>query len=811
MSQDTGLFSVRRPRETLGGINFNSNIPQPASALKRASSIGIPQPQFTGTVGRSTSGSRMSLAPGRPNQPIFSRSSSGGNLAADLGMSAVKRSSSQMFQNIGGGRKSYAPPSVTQTPAQQQAQRRSSVYSRPSGAVGPFAHQSFFQSGPVPAGVPRDPRPLKDRSYQARLGQELMDYLTQYNFEMEMKHSLTHNTMKSPTQKDFNYMFQWLYHRIDPSYRFQKNIDQEVPPILKQLRYPFEKSITKSQIAAVGGQNWSTFLGLLHWMMQLAQMLERYDMGVYDDACAEAGVDISGDRIIFRFLSGAYHDWLQVGEDDDDEDADRLLVPHVEAMAAEFDNSNSKYLEELAVLEAENKNLLEQIEEMERSAPDIAKLDKHFKILETDKGKFEQYNASMEAKAEKYESRIKLLSDELEKAELELQQAEEEKAGLHAAVDRQGITTQDIDRMNSERERLQKGVENAAIRLEEAKAKAAEREYEAVRRLDELERVVEKYNSLAYQVGIVPSSAPNAKGENYELSLTINDGPNFSSSPTGGSSHGVSDGDRLLADATTGYQPHQLLNLDLRGAVRSNLGSLKKDISDRRNVALEQDLNNHDLLDKIKETIDDKRSEVEALEHRVRAAEEEFEKTKEVTTTQKLASDAQIEKMEKELAKMRAILSESIQLMEQREMNTNIEYEQLTLRANSLREELHTETERLLNDVIKFKVHVQKSLEDFEGFVAEEVEAELGAEEDNYTYANTNPDGYRDADADPNAYGLDDDDDVFGGGGDAQPTAGAGGDDDDNDDNDENEDLAAAATAAYEYSRAGYDPDEEGY
>jgi kinetochore protein NDC80 len=28
--------------------------------------------------------------------------------------------------------------------------------------------------------------------------------------------------------------------------------------------------------------------------------------------------------------------------------------------------------------------------------------------------------------------------------------------------------------------------------------------------------------------------------------------------------------------------------------------------------------------------------------------------------------------------------------MEQREMNTNIEYEQLTLRANSLREELHT-------------------------------------------------------------------------------------------------------------------------
>ena len=52
-------------------------------------------------------------------------------------------------------------------------------------------------------------------------------------------------------------------------------------------------------------------------------------------------------------------------------------------------------------------------------------------------------------------------------------------------------------------------------------------------------------------------------------------------------------------------------------------------------------------------------------------------------------------------------------------------YEQLTLRANARREELHTEIERILNDVIKFKVHIQKSLEDYEGFVLEEVEGEL--------------------------------------------------------------------------------------
>ncbi|KAI9844770.1 MAG: kinetochore-associated Ndc80 complex subunit ndc80 [Sclerophora amabilis] len=726
MAQDTGLFSVRRPRETLGGLHFNSGIPQPASALKRSNSIsGVNQSApYTASHVRSTSGSRASLAPARPSQPVFQRSSSGHNLP-ELGMSTMKRSSSQIFQSANGP-KSYGLAGTNQPTSQQSAQqRRSSIYSRPS-SMGPMGHQSFFAQAPLPAGVPRDPRPLKDRAYQARIGRELLEYLTHHGFEMEMKHSLTENAMRSPTQKDFNYIFQWLYHRIDPSYRFLRNIDQEVPPILKQLRYPFEKSITKSQIAAVGGQNWSTFLGMLHWMMGLAVMLDRYDVGTYDDACAEAGVDVSGDRIIFQFLSNAYRDWLQVEDDDEEENADQVLAPHVQAMAADFNRSNSKYLEEMQVLEAEHKNLQEQIEQFEKSGPDVAKLDKHCKILEDDKGKFESYNNSMETKAERYESRVKFLTEEIEKINVELQEAEQEKANLQDSVDRQGITVQDIDRMNSERERLQKSVEVTVTRLEDAKKKVSEKEQEASRKLDELERMVEKYNSLGYQIGLIPSTAPNARGQNYELIVSTNDGPNLTSSNRERGNSPLDTSDRLLSDAMTGYQPHHLLNLDLRGSVKSNLIGLRKEINERRGVAIDADMKNHELLDRIKEAIDDKKSEVEALGHKVRAAEEEFEKTKEITTTQKLASDAQIEKMEKELSKMRAGLTESVQLMEQREMNTNIEYEQLTLRANALREELHTEVERLLNDIIKFKVHIQTNLENYETFVADEMEQEGG-------------------------------------------------------------------------------------
>ncbi|CAK3820249.1 kinetochore ndc80 [Lecanosticta acicola] len=749
-SQENGLFSARRQRETLGPVSGNvSAIPMPASAMKRSTSTtNFGQAPHTTNNARSTSGSRMSLAPGRPSQPIFHRSSSGDNLAG-MGFSTIQRPSSQNFFASTGGRKSFAP--VTSTPAnpiqlQESTARRSSVYSaRPSAGFGPAGHQSFFATAPPTNGIPPDPRRLRDPNIKATMGQELMEFLTQRNFEMEMKHSLTHKTMSQPTQKDFSLIFQFLYHQVDPSYRFQKNIDAEVPPLLKQMRYPFEKNISKSALGAVGGNNWHTFLGLLHWMMQLAQMMEHYSTGRYDEACAEAGFDVSADRITFQFLSGAYKEWLSIEDNVTDEDAEteKRIQPHIDAMARKFEESNAANLEQVRQLEAESKALQEQIGDLGKSAPKLQKLDETIKVLEEDRQKFENYNASMEAKVEKYSNRAELLQQEIEKCEAEMAEAEAEREELQKKVDEQGLSIQDIDRMNGERERLSKGVETTQVRLEETKDRTSKKEAETGSKLDELESVVQRFNSLGYQIGIIPSTAQNAQGHDYELRLNVNSGPDFTASQLG-HSHSLSGSDRLLADANNGYQPQRLLpHADLKTTKRQ-LQDLRKDISDRRNAALEEDMAKVDMLDKTREALEDKHSELETLKHRVGVAQEEFEKMREISNQQGMASEAQIERMEKELSKMRATLGESVQLMEQREMNVNLEYEQLTLRSAELREELHTELERMLQYIINFKIHIQTSLESYEEFVAAEVEreweeqeavnahadAELGAEQD---------------------------------------------------------------------------------
>ena len=619
----------------------------------------------------------MSLAPGRPSQPIFQRSPSGGNLA-DLGFSTVQRPSTANFLNSTGGRKSYAP--VTSTPANplqlsQDTQRRSSVYSaRPSAGFGPQSHQSFFATAPPQQAVPTDPRRLRDPNVRGQMGQELLEFLTQRNFDMEMKHTLSHKSVTNPIQKDFDLMFQFLYHCIDPSYRFQKKMDVEIPPLLKQLRYPYEKSISKSALAAVGGNNWATFLGLLHWMLQLVRMMEQYSLGYYDDACAEAGFDISGDRITFKFLSDAYKEWLSIEDDEDDEaEAQRKIQPHIDAMAAKFEQANQANLARVRQLEDESRQLQEQIDELSKSAPKLAKLDEQIKVLEEDRGKFEAYNSSMDAKVEKYLNRAQLLQQEIERCEAELQEAEDERNELQRRVDEQGLSVQDIDRMNSERERLQKGLETTNQRLEESKNKTSKIEAETGGKLDELESAVQRYNSMGYQIGIIPASAQNANDYEHELVLTVNEGPNFSASQLGASSQQMLEADRLLQDSQNGYLPYHLLqNNDLKQSKRQ-LQDLRKDISERRNTALEEDMAKMDMLDKTKEALDDKYAEMEGLGHRLRAAQEEFEKMKEISSAQNMASDAQIEKMEKELAKMRAGLTESVQLMEQREMSTNLE------------------------------------------------------------------------------------------------------------------------------------------
>lgn len=573
------------------------------------------------------------------------------------------------------------------------------------------------------------------RASKERMTQELLDYMTQNNFESEMKHSIRLVPTGAPTQNDFNNMFQWLYRRVDPSYKFQKSIDVELPQLMKQLRYPYGTDISKSHIFPITPQHWGKFLLMFHWIMQLAQMLDNFTRGAYDDACAEAGIDVTGDRIVFRFLFSAYRDWLQVSPDQDDDAADAALEPHRQAMSEQFSRINARYEDDLKALEEENERLRAQIEEVEKETPDIAKLDKYFKTLEDDKKIFEDYNANVKTKIEKYQSRMNFLETEMARTESDLQQAEQERANLQNAVDGQGLNIQDIDRMNTERERLTKAYDDAGTSLDQVNKSVLEKEIETARKLEDLEATTKRYNTLGYQMSLIPSTGINAKGQNFELVLQLTESTtNFSASTSrrsrqDRSSSSTEQVDRLLAAPLTGYQPQTLLPphlSDLRGHTRTSLLALRKSITERRRLATDDALSDHELIHQVGEILQEKNNEIENLKYKLSNARESYNSLKEEHQTARNLMMAKGEKTEKELAKMRDGLEKELRDLESREMEAGVAWDNMVSEAERVREELHGGVERILEDVVRFKLHVKGGLEVFEGWVGEEVEAEEG-------------------------------------------------------------------------------------
>jgi kinetochore protein NDC80 len=560
--------------------------------------------------------------------------------------------------------------------------RRSSVFSntRQSAAVpmGGSAipgygqpQSSFFNMAPLPAGVPNDPRRLRDTSVRNQMSGELMEYLTRNNFELDSGVALTGRTLLSPTQKEFAALFKWLYNRVDPAYRFQKNLEAEIPPLLKQLRYPFEKSITKSQITAVGGNNWHTFLGLLHWIMGLAQMMDGFASGVYDSACAEVGADLKGERIIFEFLSDAYQSWLMVDSEATDEEAEASVQPHAEKMAARFREISSDMLADVEMLEAEKESLTQQIGKFEEAVQVGQGLDHKLGLIKGDLAKFEEWTNKTEQRTKKAADKIIELEEAFGKLEEDVAEAERERGEHQAALTRMGITISDLDRMTAELDRLEKARSGLSSRLDEARQRCADRESDAARKLDDLERAVDAYNAQAYKTGLIPSTAPNARGQVFELKLKMSAADSEPADLLGSLNESVSDpASRLLIQP--GSQ-NAILSLDVNSAVKSAITAIRREISERRKRGLEEDMKNHSFLDKVIEAIQDRQAEVDGLGHKIRSAEDEYRKTKETLTTQRMHMDAQVEKLEADIARMRAGQVDSLQMLEQREMDVNME------------------------------------------------------------------------------------------------------------------------------------------
>lgn len=123
-----------------------------------------------------------------------------------------------------------------------------------------------FSSQSAPA---KDPRPIRDKNFQLTCIKQLIDFLSKTGFDKPISAKI----LTAPSSKDFQMIFKYLYGKIDASYEFGKKFEDEVPVLIKGIRYPYANDISKSQLYAVGSMHaWPSLLALLVWMVELIEV-----------------------------------------------------------------------------------------------------------------------------------------------------------------------------------------------------------------------------------------------------------------------------------------------------------------------------------------------------------------------------------------------------------------------------------------------------------------------------------------------------------------------------------------------------------
>ena len=87
--------------------------------------------------------------------------------------------------------------------------------------------------GHHPGGLTKDPRPIREKSWQANAIRSLISFLVQAGYNQS---SISFKSLQAPSSKDLQSIFKFLYAQLDPYYPFKNKIEEDVHIVLKSLR-----------------------------------------------------------------------------------------------------------------------------------------------------------------------------------------------------------------------------------------------------------------------------------------------------------------------------------------------------------------------------------------------------------------------------------------------------------------------------------------------------------------------------------------------------------------------------------------------
>lgn len=333
----------------------------------------------------------------------------------------------------------------------------------------------------------RDPRPVGDRAFTAQCAKNVVELLTARGYAKTFSHE---KLLKDPSTKEFYDVFRFLISQLDPQLEVEGKMEDEVPAIMRRLKYPVE--VNRSKLQAISGPNtWPQLLAVLDWLTMLVRIND--DLVEPLAACQLGLADLgdpdrdAGDHHVLRSLHENYLSFLSGKDECGDEERLRMIyTQRIEALQAEIDRLGGQQEEmqrRLQDFQAEHERLLE--------------LQKMPQQLEMEADRLRGAIQAQEHKVQTIEDEIAVKEVEGLEQQKEIEDLQAKRAVLAEQVESQAYSKRDIERLHAERAHLRQLFKDLKAEGERADEEVWELSMQEQNRAEEIGRLVRQVNDVA--------------------------------------------------------------------------------------------------------------------------------------------------------------------------------------------------------------------------------------------------------------------------------------------------------------------------
>ncbi|NWI11448.1 NDC80 protein, partial [Crypturellus soui] len=404
-------------------------------------------------------------------------------------------------------------------PTSGNSERKVSFFGKRTSSVGGSRNSQYGVFGTEKI---KDPRPLHDKAYIQQCIKQLCEFLVENGYA----HNVSMKSLQSPSVKDFLKIFTFIYGFLCPSYELpDSKFEEEIPRVFKELGYTFP--LSKSSMYTVGAPHtWPQIVAALVWLTDCVKLYSaiKENAPSFDDGQNWGGETDDGivhNKLFMDYIVKCYEHFMKGSDIFEEFDAE------VQSKLKDLFNVDEFQLEGLA---AENKRLHEEIARLEKereSEPDrLVSLRKLKSSLQADVQKYQAYMENLESHTAILDQKIKSVNEEVETAEMEVEAMKQENARLQYIFDNQKYSVADIERINHERNELQQTINKLTKELEAEQHQLWNEEIKYARHKEAIETQLAEYHKLARKLKLIPISAENSKGHDFEIQFNPEAGPN---------------------------------------------------------------------------------------------------------------------------------------------------------------------------------------------------------------------------------------------------------------------------------------------